>query len=225
MEQLREEKENFTVCLCSNCDPDSAKDLVEAFKHLTTDNFNENITSREILIDIPAPPKVPKISKSRSVVKAETGKEPLDGELEQFSQFLVERFSEFHYNKIDAEYSEFDPEDHFGIFEARRVVVAFRGGASNEEIENLAGGEAHEGQAKHMLEQINEYIGKASYLDYLEEFEIQNQETEEAKRNEVAKRNQATLERRRQKADETKRRNLEKSEANKRQKLNDKMGN
>ncbi|KAA1114734.1 ATP-dependent DNA helicase sgs1 [Puccinia graminis f. sp. tritici] len=218
LERLREEGKNFTTCLCSNCEPDSAQELVNAFKHLTTDNFKENITSRDISIDVPVPPKVPKVATTRSVVKADTGKEPLDGELEEFSKFLAAKFANFHYTQIGAEHSEFEPEDHFGIFEARRVVVAFRGGASNEEIEDFAGGKAHKGQMEHLLNQINNYIGKVSYLDYLEQLEVQKHKNDKAKTKEVAARKQATLERRHQKAEETKRRNLEQAAANKRQK-------
>ncbi|KNE98975.1 hypothetical protein PSTG_07819 [Puccinia striiformis f. sp. tritici PST-78] len=218
-EKLREEEKNFTTCLCSNCDPEGAKNLVEGFKYLTTDNFAENITSRNLLFDIPVSMVVPKATTTQSPVKADTGKEPLDEELETFAEFLVSEFAQFHYTQINPEYSEFEPEEHFAIFEAQRVVVGFCGGVSNKVLEDLVGGGAHDTQMVHLLERLKEYTGKASYLDYVRQLEVEREQAEEEKRKKVAARNEATLERRRQKAEETKRKNVEKAEANKRQRL------
>ncbi|WAQ87582.1 hypothetical protein PtA15_8A486 [Puccinia triticina] len=212
------------MCLCSNCDPDNAKILFEAFKYLTTDNFSKNITSRELLIDVPVPPKVPKVSTTRSVITAETGMKPLVGELERFAEFLVQGFTRFHHSQIGAEHSEFEPEDHFRMFEARRVVVGFCGGFSEEQLEDLSGGEAISGQTEHLLRQINKYAKKPSYLNYLEELKVQSQAAEEAKRQKVLERNEATLERRQQRVEETKRKNTEQAAERKRQKLGGQPG-
>ncbi|OAV96746.1 hypothetical protein PTTG_26232 [Puccinia triticina 1-1 BBBD Race 1] len=182
LEKLREEENQFDVCLCSNCDPKSARILFEAFKHLTKENFSKNITSRELSIDVPVPPKVQKVPTTQSVVKADTGIKPLAGELERFAKFLVKEYADFHYTQIKAEHLEFDPEDHFGLFQARRVVVAFRGGASNKELQDLSGGEAHNGQMAHLLDQINNYVGRVSYMDYLEKLEREKKDAEEAKK-------------------------------------------
>ncbi|OAV99443.1 hypothetical protein PTTG_25381 [Puccinia triticina 1-1 BBBD Race 1] len=143
--------------------------------------------NQELSIDVPVPPKVQKVPTTQSVVKADTGIKPLAGELERFAEFLVKEYADFHYTQIKADYSEFDPEDHFGLFQARRVVVAFRGGASNKELQDLSGGEAHNGQMAHLLDQINNYVGRVSYMDYLEQLEREKKDAEEAKKRDLRK--------------------------------------
>ncbi|OAV98059.1 hypothetical protein PTTG_25784 [Puccinia triticina 1-1 BBBD Race 1] len=218
LEKLREEEKNFTECLCSNCDPKSGKLLLEAFKHLTVESFGPNVTSRELLIDVLVPPKAPKVSTSWLIVKAKTGTKPLVEELKQFAKFLVNKFSRFHQGQIETDHAEFDPEEHFGIFEAQRVVVGFRSGFSKEQLEDLSGGEALDGQTANLLKNINNYIKTVRYMDSLNELELEAQKAEEAKQQEISAKNQATLERPQQKTEATKRKNAKQVEERKLQK-------
>ncbi|POW02979.1 hypothetical protein PSTT_11419 [Puccinia striiformis] len=55
-ERDREIENNFSKCLCSNCDPESAKLLISALKYLNLDNFKDNIINRNLNFTVPVTP-------------------------------------------------------------------------------------------------------------------------------------------------------------------------
>ncbi|POW21178.1 hypothetical protein PSHT_02680 [Puccinia striiformis] len=111
----REIENEFSTCLCSNCDPESAKHLISALKYLNLDDFNENIINRQLTFTLPVMPPPPKVTKPRACINKKTGKKPLDGELENLAVSLVKAFLEYHTSQISCSYSEFKSRKHFRL--------------------------------------------------------------------------------------------------------------
>ncbi|KAI7955391.1 hypothetical protein MJO28_005791 [Puccinia striiformis f. sp. tritici] len=171
-EKKREADNNFPPCLCSNCDPKSAENLILALKHLTVDNFKENILNRELTFAVPVPPPPPKVTKPQLCITKKTGKHRLHGELENLAVALVERFQQYFNRQIDAVHSEFRPRGHFKLSAARQMTVAYQNGYSLEQLEKLIGGEVINGQMVFLHAELEAHVKTQPFLNYLEEVQL-----------------------------------------------------
>ncbi|KAI7952476.1 hypothetical protein MJO29_008107 [Puccinia striiformis f. sp. tritici] len=165
-EKKREANNNFPPCLCSNCDPKSAEDLISALKHLTVDNFKENILNRELTFTVPVPPAPPKVTKPQSCITKKTGKHCLDRELENLAGALVEKFQQYFNGQIDAGHSEFRPRGHFRLSTARQMAVTHQNGFSLEQLEKVIGGEVIDGQMPVLHAELEAHVKTQPFLYY-----------------------------------------------------------
>ncbi|POW02424.1 hypothetical protein PSTT_11764 [Puccinia striiformis] len=194
-EKTREAEKGFAECLCSNCDPSSAEELIAALKHLHVGNFKENITSRKLNFEVPISPPLPKVTRPRSCITKKTGKKKLEGELENFAVFMVQQFDKFHRSHISPEYSEFKPSAHFGLFKARRMVLAFHKGFTAEQLDRLIGGDAINGQMPFLQAKLEDYIKTEQWKNYLVKLREEEQLANETKRKGITAKRQAALKR------------------------------
>ncbi|POW08637.1 hypothetical protein PSTT_07340 [Puccinia striiformis] len=141
-EKKREADNNFPPCLCSNCDPKSAENLILALKHLTVDNFKENILNRELTFAVPVPPPPPKVTKPQLCITKKTGKH------------------------------QFRPRGHFKLSAARQMTVAYQNGYSLEQLEKLIGGEVINGQMVFLHAELEAHVKTQPFLNYLEEVQL-----------------------------------------------------
>ncbi|POV99132.1 hypothetical protein PSHT_13634 [Puccinia striiformis] len=132
-------------------------------------------------------PPPPKVTKPRSCINKKTGKKPLDGELENLAAALVEGFSEYHVSQINHTYSEFKSRKHFGIFDARRMALAYHNGFSMEQVEKVIGGEAIDGQMKFLQTELETYVKSRPFLNYLDDLKKGKGNVGTSKRAELAR--------------------------------------
>ncbi|KAH9443114.1 hypothetical protein MJO28_014450 [Puccinia striiformis f. sp. tritici] len=114
-------------------------------------------------------PPLPKVTKPRSCITKKTGKKSLDGELENLAVSLVKVFSEYHTAQITSSHSKFKAGKHFGIFDARRMALAYHNGFSSEEMEKVIGGEAIDGQMRCLETELEAYVKSRPFLNYLDD--------------------------------------------------------
>ncbi|POV95158.1 hypothetical protein PSTT_16424 [Puccinia striiformis] len=150
-------------------------------------NFKDNIINRNLNFTVPVTPPPPKVTKPRSCINKKTGKKPLDGELENLAAALVEGFSEYHVSQINHTYSEFKSRKHFGIFDARRMALAYHNGFSMEQVEKVIGGEAIDGQMKFLQTELETYVKSRPFLNYLDDLKKGKGNVGTSKRAELAR--------------------------------------
>ncbi|KNE89507.1 hypothetical protein PSTG_17036 [Puccinia striiformis f. sp. tritici PST-78] len=138
-------------------------------KFLNFENFEDNIINRQLTFTVPVMPPLPKVTKPRSCITKKTGKKSLDGELENLAVSLVKVFSEYHTAQITSSHSKFKAGKHFGIFDARRMALAYHNGFSSEEMEKVIGGEAIDGQMRCLETELEAYVKSRPFLNYLDD--------------------------------------------------------
>ncbi|POW05826.1 hypothetical protein PSTT_09407 [Puccinia striiformis] len=99
-EKNREANNGFARCLCSNCEPESAEDLVLGLKYLSIANFKPNIVNPELDFLLPVLPLPPKLTQPRSPSHAEFKPG------ERFRLFDARRMALAHHNNLSADLLE-----------------------------------------------------------------------------------------------------------------------
>ncbi|POW18746.1 hypothetical protein PSHT_05506 [Puccinia striiformis] len=187
-EKNREANNGFARCLCSNCEPESAEDLVLGLKYLSITNFKPNIVNPELDFLLPV------LSATQK-----TGSAPLDGELENLAVELVKWFAGYYKENISPSHAEFKPGERFRLFDARRMALAHHNNLSADLLEKAIGGESIDGQMDFLQSRIDEYVKTERFLDYLSKIN-EAREQGGAKKIAAAAKKQAAMARRAEKA-------------------------
>ncbi|POW00163.1 hypothetical protein PSHT_13221 [Puccinia striiformis] len=198
-EKNREANNGFARCLCSNCEPESAEDLVLGLKYLSIANFKPNIVNPELDFLLPVLPLPPKLTQPRSCINKKTGSAPLDGELENLAVELVKWFAGYYKENISPSHAEFKPGERFRLFDARRMALAHHNNLSADLLEKAIGGESIDGQMDFLQSRIDEYVKTERFLDYLSKIN-EAREQGGAKKIAAAAKKQAAMARRAEKA-------------------------
>ncbi|POW13848.1 hypothetical protein PSTT_03457 [Puccinia striiformis] len=180
-EKIQEAQEGFAECLCLNCE--------------------QNVMSKELNFEVPFSPPLP------SCITKKTGKQSLRNELKTFAAHMVQQLEAFHKSQIP-DYPEFNPKNHFGMFKARRMVLAFDEGFSVEHLDRLMGGDAIDGQFKFLKAKLDEYSKTDAWKDYLNALHIEEEELIDNRKNASAARKQEARARRTEGNAETKRQKI-----------------
>ncbi|PLW45183.1 hypothetical protein PCANC_11291 [Puccinia coronata f. sp. avenae] len=169
-EQEREIAARFPNCQCSNCNPEAAKAILDVAQQMTTDNFDQMLSSP---LTIEKDPSITILVRNR---KSRRGPATCNLSITaagHLTNWLVTSFVKFYEDTFGSS-SEFLPSDFFGIDMARAVVASLdqigRDGTHNtRHLEMIIGGEFLPGQVKFLSNSIKDWYKSDYYQTVLDD--------------------------------------------------------
>jgi hypothetical protein len=169
-ERAREVECGFSVCKCSNCEPEAAKDILEIFQQMSIENFDQMLDAPQT---IPKDLSIVPIVRQRNTQKDKKTCNLSYSSALHMANSLVQCFNVF-YQDIFGSSPYFEASDFFNIDRAQALVgsldqIGGEGPHNLRIMEKVIGGEWFSGQLISLSKGIQDWYGGDYFQTVLEE--------------------------------------------------------